>query len=227
MSLGSMLDRKLNSRRGQSWPTAESSRSTTANHFAGILSSTTALLIAVIPTLRWSASFRRPMVSQIFETDRMIPANNTQKMDWQESTRKETTKCGLGVTLRAMGSTQKEQLSLHGTMALSAFAIRLRASRMVAEVDQKTVAESVGIQNTAYSNMERGISYPSRDVMKYFYRNHRIDFNFLMYGEFAQLPGDVQDRLFHALVDASNEWDRKERSNRNSTSSRPARQGPA
>jgi hypothetical protein len=35
--------------------------------------------------------------------------------------------------------------------------------------------------------------------MRYFFRSHRIDFNFLIHGEFAQLPADVQDRLFSAL----------------------------
>lgn len=74
---------------------------------------------------------------------------------------------------------------------------------------QKDIAEAVGIKKTAYSNMETGRSFPSRTVMRWFYRLHRIDFNFLMHGDFAQLPGDVQDRLFPALATASSEWGRK------------------
>jgi len=46
--------------------------------------------------------------------------------------------------------------------------------------------------------------------MRYFYRAHRIDFNFLLHGDFAQLPADVQARLFAALEALSNAPDQTE-----------------
>ncbi|MCU0909818.1 MAG: helix-turn-helix domain-containing protein [Rhodobacteraceae bacterium] len=104
----------------------------------------------------------------------------------------------------------RHHLARTGDISLKACAIRLSAARIVAGASQKDIAAAVGIRKTAYSNMEVGRSFPSRDVMRWFYRLHRIDFNFLIHGDFAQLPGDVQERLFSALAAASSEWDRRQ-----------------
>lgn len=100
-------------------------------------------------------------------------------------------------------------------MGLAATAIRLRAAFLVSGLDQHLdLARAAGISKTVLSNAMAGSTYPNRDLMKYLYRAHRIDFNFLMNGDFAQLPGDVQDRLFPALEVANSEWDQRESSDR-------------
>lgn len=108
----------------------------------------------------------------------------------------------------------KERLTRRGDMGLEACAIRLAAARKVSGASQQEVAEAAGVKKTAYSNMETARSFPTRPVMKFFHRGHRIDFNFLMHGDFAQLPGDVQNALFEALIAANDVWDQKLRSDR-------------
>lgn len=104
---------------------------------------------------------------------------------------------------------RKDQLAMRGDIGLVGSATRLRAARIIAGVGQQDVADACGIRKTAYSNMETARSYPSRAVMMYFYRLHRVDFNFLMYGDYAQLPGDLLERLWPALLTAANELDRR------------------
>ena len=48
--------------------------------------------------------------------------------------------------------------------------------------------------------------------MLYFKRNHRIDFNFFMDGDWVQLPGDVQSKLFPILQELHAETDQVESS---------------
>lgn len=106
---------------------------------------------------------------------------------------------------------EKARLARVNDMGLAATAIRLRAAFMVTGLPQQgELAREAGISKTVLSNAMAGATYPNRDLMKYLYRAHRIDFNFLMNGDFSQLPGDVQDRLFVALQSANSEWDRRE-----------------
>lgn len=104
----------------------------------------------------------------------------------------------------------KAKLARLNDMGLEACAIRLRAALIVTKLQAKQLAAASSTSKTALSNAMNGLTYPNRDVMKYLYRQHRIDFNFLMNGDFAQLPGDVQDALFPALEAAANEWGRRE-----------------
>ncbi|MEP3297592.1 MAG: XRE family transcriptional regulator [Pseudoruegeria sp.] len=105
---------------------------------------------------------------------------------------------------------QKESLSMHGDMGLKASAIRLLAARLFTEIPtQNGFAKACDVGATTYNNMEKALNYPNRKVMKYLYRGHRIDFNFLMNGDFSQLPEDVQNRLFEKLRIAHDEWDQK------------------
>ena len=128
-----------------------------------------------------------------------------------------------GVYNTPMNIEEKERIARRGNMGLEACAIRLAAARRVANVSQAEVAEAAGIKKTAYSNMETGRSFPTRPVMKFFHRLHRIDFNFLMHGDFAQLPGDVQSVIFDALIAAGDAWDQRSRSDLRQVSSRPKR----
>ncbi len=113
-----------------------------------------------------------------------------------------------------MNIEEKERLARVRDMGLEASAIRILAARTMTGLSQKAVAEAVGTSNTVISNAENGETYPSRDLMRYYYRAHRLDFNFLINGDFSQLPGDVQAAIFPALEAATSEWDRKERSDR-------------
>ncbi|QRZ14706.1 XRE family transcriptional regulator [Paracoccus methylovorus] len=107
----------------------------------------------------------------------------------------------------------KAKLARLNDMGLEATAIRLRAAFVASGLQQqKDLASAAGISKTVLSNAMAGSTYPNRDLMKYLFRAHRIDFQFMMNGDFAQLPGDVQDRLFPALEAATSEWDRKESS---------------
>ncbi|MTH60681.1 XRE family transcriptional regulator [Paracoccus litorisediminis] len=107
----------------------------------------------------------------------------------------------------------KTRLAHLNDMGLAATAIRLRAAFLVTGLGQlKELARAANISRTVLSNALSGSTYPNREVMKYLYRTHRIDFNFIMNGDFSQLPGDVQDRLFPALEVAKNEWDQRENS---------------
>lgn len=104
---------------------------------------------------------------------------------------------------------ENERLALTNDMSLEACAIRLRAARLYTGLSQIEVCNQIGVKKTTYNNMEQALSFPSRDVMRWFYRTHRLDFNFLMNGDYAQLPADLHARLFDALRDAKSEWDRK------------------
>lgn len=110
-----------------------------------------------------------------------------------------------------MNSEQKERLAHKGKMDIVACAIRLKAARLVSELSQKQLADALGLKRTTnISNMELALSFPNREVMSYFFREHRIDFNFLMSGHYSQLPGDVQARLFPALEASNTEWEQRE-----------------
>lgn len=109
-----------------------------------------------------------------------------------------------------MNSDQKERLAHKGDMGIVACAIRLKAARLAAGLAQTQLASALGLKRTTnISNMEKAHSFPNREIMSYFWREHRIDFNFMMVGHYAQLPGDVQERIFPALEVANNEWDQK------------------
>ncbi|CAM3093168.1 helix-turn-helix domain-containing protein [Paracoccus nototheniae] len=110
-----------------------------------------------------------------------------------------------------MNLDRKTQLARVNDMGLAATAIRLRAAFLASGLaQQQDLARASGVSKTVLSNAMSGATYPNREVMKYLYRAHRIDFNFLMNGDFAQLPGDVQQQIFAALEVATSEWDQKE-----------------
>lgn len=116
-----------------------------------------------------------------------------------------------------MDFAEKQRLSWHGDTGLAACAVRLRAARGVTGKQAQELARECGVSKTVYSNAESGLNYPNRDVMKHLFRAYRIDFNFMINGDFVQLPGDVQDALFAALVDANSEWDRRSSSDQSQT----------
>jgi transcriptional regulator with XRE-family HTH domain len=122
----------------------------------------------------------------------------------------------------AMDFEEKQRLAHQNDTGLAACAIRLRAARGLTGKQANVLAKECGVSKTVYSNAENGLSFPNRDVMKHLFRAYRIDFNFMINGDFAQLPGDVQEQLFPALVTANSEWDRKSSSGRSQGAARPA-----
>lgn len=121
-----------------------------------------------------------------------------------------------------MNFDEKQRLARQNDTGLAASAIRLRAARKVVGKGQIDMAKEYGVTNKVLSNAENGLTYPSRDILSTLWRSYRIDFNFMINGDFAQLPADVQDRLFAALEVATSEWDRKEDSGRHPTSKQGA-----
>lgn len=93
---------------------------------------------------------------------------------------------------------EKERLTRFRDSSDEAVSRRLRAARSIASASQKEFAALVGLTETTYNSQEvKG--RPSRGVLDYFYRNNRIGPNFILFGEFLPLPGDVQIALLSAL----------------------------
>lgn len=104
---------------------------------------------------------------------------------------------------------QKEQLARRGDMTRAAMALRVLAARRAVGMGQDQLARDMGEGMTKQKlrNAEKADNDPPKTLMRYFYRAHRIDFNFLLHGDFAQLPADVQGRLFAELEVLSNGLD--------------------
>jgi transcriptional regulator with XRE-family HTH domain len=111
-----------------------------------------------------------------------------------------------------MNIERKERLARHTDMSRDAMALRLRAARKAVGLGQEELARDMGEGMTKQKlrNAEKADNDPPKSLMRYFYRAHRIDFNFLIHGDFAQLPADVQARLFDALEALANEAGRAE-----------------
>lgn len=108
---------------------------------------------------------------------------------------------------RHMEIEQKEMLARKADTSREALAWRILAARRTTGMGQEQLAQDMGEGMTKQKlrNAEKADNAPPLSLMRYYYRQHRIDFNFLLHGDFAQLPADVQDRLFAALSALSNE----------------------
>jgi transcriptional regulator with XRE-family HTH domain len=109
-----------------------------------------------------------------------------------------------------MNHDEKRRLARSGDAGKAAAAIRLRAARIAAELSQEALGKAGGVKKAAVSNAENGTAFPGRSILIFLHREHRIDLNFMINGDFAQLPGDVQDRLFQALLTLESEKDQKQ-----------------
>jgi transcriptional regulator with XRE-family HTH domain len=99
-----------------------------------------------------------------------------------------------------MDINERDKLTRRNDDSLPAVAARFRAARSVTRLKQKDAALAAGVGGTAWNNAEAGRNYPSIQAMRWLFRAHRVDFNFLMAGEVSQLPADVQDSLLAELV---------------------------
>lgn len=99
--------------------------------------------------------------------------------------------------------TPEEKLHLAETDDMSKRAVcrRFRAAVSAAGyARQRDFADAIGSRGvTSINNAFTEKQFPSREMMAVLFRGHRIDFNFILAGQFNQLPGDVQDSLFAAL----------------------------
>ena len=96
---------------------------------------------------------------------------------------------------------EKERLARRLDDSVPACAVRLTAALAVTGITQKQVAALSGVTEQAISNAKKAANYPSVPLMRWLYRQHRIDLNFMVAGEFSQLPSDVQEKLFSALAE--------------------------
>lgn len=106
-----------------------------------------------------------------------------------------------------MDIAEKERLSRRGDMGKDACAVRLVAARNHVGLTQTQLAELSGSGKNSLNNMEKARQFPNREVMKYLYRAHGIDFNFLMHGDFNQFSAETQNSLFAHLDAATRELD--------------------
>jgi transcriptional regulator with XRE-family HTH domain len=107
---------------------------------------------------------------------------------------------------KAMDILEKERLARRLDDSLPACAARLKAALATTGITQKEVAAHSKVTEQVISNAKKGLNYPSLNILRWLYRQHRVDFNFMIAGEFSQLPYDVQEKLFAALAkhDAQN-----------------------
>lgn len=94
--------------------------------------------------------------------------------------------------------TDKQTLIRLHDDSLEACALRVRLARQVTGQTQTEAAAAAGIGKTAWNNAEKARNYPTITMMRWLQREHRIDYNFILDGQFAQLPGDVQAAIFAA-----------------------------
>lgn len=94
--------------------------------------------------------------------------------------------------------------------SVEACSFRARAAILCSGHTLTSFAKASGQTLTALINSTKGRSYPSRATMLTLYRFHRIDPTFILTGDYAQLPGDIQTRLFEALRAAQSELDQSE-----------------
>ena len=94
----------------------------------------------------------------------------------------------------------KDSLTLLGRSDIAASAIRMRAARLAAGLSQQALADAMGQRISSISNIERAKNFPGWPTMVFLYKEHRVDVNFLVTGNYAQLPADVQASLLSQLV---------------------------
>ena len=53
---------------------------------------------------------------------------------------------------------------------------------------------------STYASWENGDVFPSVEVIRHFRREYEFTFDFIIYGDWLRLPGDVQERVFDAML---------------------------
>ncbi len=72
---------------------------------------------------------------------------------------------------------------------------------MSLRISQKAMAEVLGVPQTTYASYETGDAYPPPAVISALPPRARLPrFDFIMYGDWRRLPGDLQERVFDAML---------------------------
>lgn len=122
---------------------------------------------------------------------------STQDTDYRKFKKTEVT-CNLPLHEkrgRSLEYQDKIAMTRMGDASIEACAERVAVARAATGLSKTKFCKEAGVGLTSFLNAEAGRSYPSRAVMLYLHRNHRIDFNFILHGDFQQLPSDVQSVL--------------------------------
>lgn len=101
----------------------------------------------------------------------------------------------------AMNFLEKQKLARTNDMSKEAVCARFKAAVAAAGYEkQKDFADALGNRGvSSISNVYKEMYYPSREMISLLYMQHRIDFNFVLAGQFNQLPADVQELIFENL----------------------------
>jgi transcriptional regulator with XRE-family HTH domain len=96
---------------------------------------------------------------------------------------------------------EKERLARKGDVSKEAVSLRLRAAResLLPRRSQKAMAEEFGVPISTYASWENADDFPSVEVIRHFRREYEFTFDFIIYGDWLRLPGDVQERVFDAM----------------------------
>lgn len=100
-----------------------------------------------------------------------------------------------------MKGVEKSHLTQRGDISNQAAGRRFKAARKMVGLSQVQLAERISRSDTTVIAIEKGRQLPTWPQMAWFFENHRVDFNYFINGEFAQLPGDVQIGLFATLTE--------------------------
>ena len=104
----------------------------------------------------------------------------------------------------------KQRLARIGDVSKEAVSFRLRAARESPRPrrSQKAMAEEFGVAISTYASWEIGDVFPSVEVIRHFRREYEFTFDFIIYGDWLRLPGDVQERVFDAMLAVGAKADR-------------------
>ena len=96
----------------------------------------------------------------------------------------------------------KARLARTGDVSKDAVSLRLRAAResLLPRRSQKSMAEEFGVAISTYASWENADVFPSVEVIRHFRREYEFTFDFIIYGDWLRLPGDVQERVFDAML---------------------------
>lgn len=91
-----------------------------------------------------------------------------------------------------------EKRCRRGDTSAEAIHKRLVAARMMTGLSQKELAAKVGLKYTTFRSQEQS-GAPSVRLMSYFLAAFQVDYNFILGGDPARLPGDVLQEILKHL----------------------------
>lgn len=105
------------------------------------------------------------------------------------------------MTASELTLSDKMRLAMTGQSDNNAASRRVLAARKALGLSQDSLAVKIRRKETTITAIEKGRQLPSWQLMMWFHETHRIDPSFFVAGEFRQLPSEVAEPLFAALLD--------------------------